>query len=105
MGRLDVLAEAFAEGEISRAQLRAATKKANLSLDAVRQLLAGRASTPAIGDLVAAPDREAAWMDMPLDRQRAVVGTLVTVKLRPAGRGARTFDPTTVRVTLKGQTE
>ena len=36
---------------------------------------------------------------LPLDRKRAVVATLITVRLHPGGSGRRTFDPSKVEIT------
>jgi hypothetical protein len=51
-----------------------------------------------LGPLVTAGDARKVWDGLDVDRQRAIVDTLMTVRLLPPGRGARVFDPTTVAV-------
>jgi site-specific DNA recombinase len=38
---------------------------------------------------------------MPLDHRRAVIGELMTIRLRAVGRGTRTFRPETVETEWK----
>src|SRR4051812_28743765 len=57
---------------------------------------AGR--VPVLGELVTAADVLATWDALDLDRRRAAVDTLMTLTLLPPGRGARTFNPETVRI-------
>ncbi len=96
--RLDGLAESFAAGEIDRAQLRAGTERLRARLELVSNALAEFARTPVLTDLLTSGDVEQTWAGMDLDRQRAVIDALVTIKLHPPGRGARTFDPRTVEI-------
>jgi hypothetical protein len=53
----------------------------------------------AISGIVADPDPVAAFDAAPLMIQRAVLDVLVQVRLHPAPRGRRTFDPATVEIT------
>ncbi len=99
--RLDGLAESFAAGEIDRAQLRAGTERLRARLELVSNALAEFARTPVLTDLLTSGDVEQTWAGMDLDRQRAVIDALVTIKLHPPGRGARTFDPRTVEITWR----
>jgi site-specific DNA recombinase len=57
---------------------------------------AGR--VPVLGELVTAADVQAAWDALNLDRRRAAIDTLMFVTLLPPGRGARIFNPETVRI-------
>lgn len=47
---------------------------------------------------VARPDIAETWDDLPLTARREVIRSLVTVRILPARRGARSFDPATVEV-------
>jgi len=96
--RLDGLAEAFAAGEVDREQLRAGSERLRGALADVVDRLASLAVTPAVSGLLGAEDVAAAWLDLGLDRQRAVVDTLVTIALHPPGQGVRTFDPRSVEI-------
>lgn len=98
---LDGLALAFAEGEIDREQLRTGTTRLRTRLDAVNEELADEAVTPVVADLLRSEDVHAAWEALDLDRQRAVIATLMTVSLHSPGRGARNFDPATVEINWK----
>lgn len=98
---LDGLATAFAEGEIDREQLRAGSTRLKARLAAVNEQMADQAVTPVFAGLVRAEDVKAAWELLDLDRHRAVIDALLTVQLQSPGRGARTFDPSTVQITWK----
>jgi len=99
--RKDGLAAAFAEGDIDREQLRNGSARLNARLAIVVETLANMAVTPVVADLLRSEDVEVAWAALDLDRQRAVVGTLLEVVLHSPGRGARTFDPATVGTVWK----
>jgi hypothetical protein len=59
--------------------------------------LARRRDGAVFADLVAAEDVGQAWDDTPLDRQRAVVASLLTVTLlKSTQRGRAAFDPTSI---------
>jgi site-specific DNA recombinase len=98
---LDGLASAFAEGDIDREQLRTGSARLKGRLNVLNEQLADAAITPVVADLLRSEDVEAAWRTLDLDRQREVIGTLMTVSLHSPGRGARSFDPATVEVTWK----
>lgn len=99
--RLDALTEAFAEGEIDRAQMRAGSERLRTRLLQVTTELAALSVTPAVAQLVSSSDVEAAWAALDLPRQRAVIDTLLVVRLQSPGQGARRFDPSTVALTWK----
>lgn len=91
--RLGEVADAFADGELTREQSRRATDRLRGQLAEVEEQLATftRAST--------LPGSGAAFRALPVARQRAVLGALPwRIVLDPPGRGARYFDPVTVRV-------
>jgi DNA invertase Pin-like site-specific DNA recombinase len=101
--RLDGLAEAFAEGDIDAGQMRAGSHRLRARLEVVTARMAAQAVTPVVGVLLGAADVGQAWEGLDLDRQRAVIDTLIDVVVSPPGQGARTFDPTTIEITWKGQ--
>lgn len=99
--RLDELAAAFAAGEIDRNQLRTGTTKVRTRIAEAESRLADSNRVSVLGDLVTADDVAAVWNGLDLDRQRAVVDVLMSVRLLPVGRGARTFRPDTVEITWR----
>jgi len=96
--RLDTLAEDYAAGLIDRPQLRAGSERLRADLETISATLDGMVRSPVLSDLVSTGDVEATWHGLDIDRKRAVVNLLLTVHLDPPGRGARAFDPATVRV-------
>lgn len=99
--RLDGLAEAYAAGDIDRRQLRAGTERLRRRLEEIADELARMARNPVLTNIVTAEDVTAEVHAMyadDLDRLRALVAFLVTITVTPPGRGARSFDPRTVRV-------
>lgn len=99
--RLDGLAEAFAVGDIDRQALRAGTQRIKGRLDVVSAELTALASTPDIAPLLTSEDVAGEWAGLDVDRRRAIIDTLVTVTIHPAGRGARHFDPETIDIEWK----
>lgn len=108
--RLDQLAAMFAEGTVDAQQLTAGTKTLNEELRAVRDQIAAAYRGTAFEDVANSPDPGSAWLDAPLDRQRAVLAALVsvTVDKAPSGRpkgwapGMSYFRPETVRIRWEG---
>jgi hypothetical protein len=98
--RRDQLAEAFAAGDITRSQLVAGTKRIEHRLAELETELAAVAQTSALSPF-AAGNAQAVWDSLDLDRRRSVVTELCSVVIRPAGRGARYFDPETVEITWR----
>jgi hypothetical protein len=96
--RLGELADLFADGGITGAQLARGTDRARAALQAVEEQLADAGRVSALGDLVTAGDVQSVWDGLDLDRRRAVIDALMAITLHPPGRGARTFRPETVEV-------
>ncbi len=99
--RLVEVAEAFAAGTVTLPQMTAATTSLRTQLEAVEGELAGLARSPILTELLTSSDVQATWDGLPMDRQRAVIDALLTLRLHPPGRGARTFDPATVEITWR----
>lgn len=96
--RLAALAEAFADGAITRAQLTGGTARLRGRLDAIAREVPALVSHPALSRLLTAGDARAEWAHLSVEVRREVVGLLLSVTVFSPGRGARNFDPTTVRV-------
>jgi site-specific DNA recombinase len=87
--RLDGLARLLADDVLTEAGVRqeSARLRGQLAVVEGKQADAGRVNV--LGPLVAAEDVRAEWEAMDVDRQRAVVETLMVVRLLPPGRGSR----------------
>ncbi|PPG35035.1 hypothetical protein C5E10_05385 [Pseudoclavibacter sp. RFBG4] len=96
--RLDSLAVDFADGALTSSQLRAATARIRSRLEEVERPLAAAIGGDMLSDLLGADDVTAAWEALSQDRQRAVIAALARVRIKPAGQGARRFDPATVGI-------
>ena len=96
---LDELAADRALGLIDRAQMLAATERANHRLQQIGELLAEAARENVLAELVAAENVATVWDAMDLSRQRAVIKNLMTITLHTLGRGfRRDFDPAMVGI-------
>ena len=83
--RLAMLAEAFAEGQIEHEQLLAGSRRLRARLaDAEEHLgMAAKPSEPISG--LGTPAVRDWWVAAPLERQRAIVASLLDIKLHPRG--------------------
>lgn len=96
--RLDTLATGFADGDLTASQLRTATNRLRGKLAEVEARMAAAGRVDVLGPLVHARDVAAAWKALSTARKRAVIDVLMTVQIRPPGRGIREFRPETVAV-------
>jgi len=96
--RLEQLAVEFADGDLTAGQLRAATERLRSRIADLDARLADAGRVDLLGPLVGADDVRRAWDRLGVERQRPVVEALMSVRLLPPGRGARTFDPATVEL-------
>lgn len=94
--RMDGLAVEFADGALTASQIRTATERLRARLLAVEGQMADAGRVDKLGPLIAASDVRAAWDELSLSRQRAVVDLLMKVTVMPPGRGTRNFNPDTV---------
>lgn len=99
--RLDALAVAFADGDLTASQLRSGTDRLRTNLEAVEGRLADAGRVSALDGVVGVEDVQAAWDALTIEQQRAVVDVLMTVTVLPPGRGTRAFRPETVLITWK----
>jgi site-specific DNA recombinase len=98
--RIEGLAGLVADGTFTPAQARAATDKLKTQRADLAARIADSGKVDVLGPLVG-KDVEAVWQEMDMDRRRAVVDALMTVKLHPVGHGTRTFRPETVTIDWK----
>lgn len=95
--RLGEVADSFAEGAVTKAQLERATRRIRERLADVEALMArasrGSALAPFIGQ-----DPGKVWDKLDIDRRRAIVAELLTVKILPTGRAGNVFDPESVLI-------
>ncbi len=98
--RLDLAADAYADGEIDGAQLKRITSKLRPQLERLERLERAASTSPDLSDL-AGPDIAGRWDSLPLARKRAVIDALVsvTVHLSTArGGAAASFDPKSIEI-------
>lgn len=89
------LAGLVADGTMTRADVKDAVERLNVRLAEldVHLQVAGR-PVPLLTD----DEQRAGMAELDLDRQRALIDTLMTVELLRAPRGRRAFDPASVRI-------
>lgn len=101
--KLDGLAALYARGILNERSV----EKQSIELREERAELEAQLHTtdPILGQgraLASADDIEAAWDALPTDIQRQLIDRLMVVWIDRPVRGARTFDPTTVRIDWRG---
>lgn len=108
--RLDDLAALYAAGAVDARQLAAGSERLRTSLADLEWRIGAATAGTALDGLVGVANVAEMWAELPLDRRRAVVDTLMTVTLLPAPRRGRPpgwrpgepyFDPATVRIDPK----
>jgi hypothetical protein len=85
--RLKELARQFVAEVIDAAQLAEGTRVGQERLAEIEEAQAASVRASALDRLASALDPGAAFLDADLDRQRAILHTLVTVSLIPGGKG------------------
>ena len=55
--------------------------------------LAGISRIPDLGDVLTADDISLAWLELPIDRRRAIIKATMTITVVSPGQGARKFRP------------
>jgi hypothetical protein len=97
--RLTTLAVEFADGSLTAGQIKTATESIRAQLAATEAEMADAGRVDLLGPLVRAEDVEAVWRGLDTSRRRAVIDALTeAVRVMPAGRGRRDFDPDTVTI-------
>ena len=95
--RLDAIAVDYADGKITARQMQVAARRIDEKMAAAQSALAESGKTNAATRLAAEPDPAAAWLALPVDRQRAVLDALCTVVILPAKPGRGQFTPAEIR--------
>ena len=102
--RLDELAIHFADGVLTSSQLHTATERIRKRLADVESQLYGPDADRYFGDVIDASDPRVAFHQLPLDRKRALIESMVTVTIMPIGRtGSKVFDPLMVEIVPRNQ--
>jgi hypothetical protein len=99
--RRESIAVEFAEGELTGGQLRVINERIGNKLRVIENQIAEAGKLSVLAPLVRADDVRRVWDGLDLDRRRAVIAALFTVTLHSPGRGARGFNPDTVRIQWK----
>jgi site-specific DNA recombinase len=96
--RLDALGVDYALGRLTGRQVQVATARLEEDMASIQSQLAEAGKGSALATILGADDPGQAWLDLPLDRQRAVIRDLATVTIMPGAKGRGAFDRTTVNV-------
>jgi hypothetical protein len=83
------MAAALGAGQMEMPAFIEASDVARKQLEGVTKQLARAARVDPLVDLVGAVDVRKAWLELGLDRQRAVLRSLLDVTILPIGRGRR----------------
>ncbi|CAM3167074.1 DNA invertase Pin-like site-specific DNA recombinase [Williamsia muralis] len=94
--RLDQLAQAFADGNISLSVLTTASTRLETEVETIASTLAKSASQSAFADVYGTDDIRSLWQAMNLEKKRTILDALVTVTINPTKSG-RTTDGTYFR--------
>jgi site-specific DNA recombinase len=87
--RLDEIAADYEDDRITRSQFLTRTDKRRAKMGEIEAQLAQATEVSPLAPLIGAEDVAAAWDDLTLGQQRAVIKALVTITIKPAGRGRR----------------
>lgn len=93
--------EFAADDTMSPAELREVLSTQRARLDEVEAAMADAGRVDVLRPLIDAEDAEKAWDAYLPNRKRLVIGMLMTIHVFPPGRGARHFDPDTVKIDQK----
>ena len=103
--RLDSLAVEFADGVLSPAQIKTATKRINAQLEGIESALRDGQRTHVFDGLIGpgleARDVAEVFNNLDLDRQRAVIDAAVQITVKPTGRCGRVFRREDVDVVIR----
>jgi hypothetical protein len=104
--RLDMLAESFADGDITRDQLQKGSSRLRERLEEVERGIRRASASQGLGEAVSASHAVRHWASFDVNKRRAFIEALaerITLNKRPKGqRGLRAGD---IEVTWKGQSE
>jgi len=103
--RLDLAADDYADQKIEARQLARITARLRPRIEAAEARARTVDDSPLLDGLIGREDAASAWAVLSLARRRAVVDLLMTVRVLPARQGARSFDPATIEITWKAETD
>ena len=95
--KLDEIADAFADGELTREQVARASERARRNLAETETAIGRLSAGSALAGVADAAEPSAALRALDLDRQRAVIDTVVAVRVLRGRPGRGPFDLSTVR--------
>ena len=100
--RRNQLGGLFAQGVISSGQLTRGNAEFEKQLKAIeRKIDDARESSPVLEMLLSSDDLRERWGSMSADKRAEAIRRLVEVRVNPAGRGTKIFDPSKVEFTWK----
>jgi hypothetical protein len=90
----------MAVGILPRAAYLAAMERASARLEEIDAMVTEAGRESVVGELITSADVRATWDGLDISRKRAIIRSLMSITLNPAGRGARRPDLTkTVLIT------
>jgi len=95
--RGDELITMYADGTMSRRQFELANTQIVAAIEAIDSQLS-RSDRAAVFAGAVGKDAAVMWKRLQLDRRRAIIAELMTITMRPPGRGRRSFDPSSIEV-------
>jgi hypothetical protein len=103
--RMDQMArdEVLGRNDVTRSQVREATKAGLERIAEIDQLLTTSVASDPLAEVILADDPLAEFDKAPLSSQRVYVDRLVTVTILPSAKKGRGFDPDSVSVVAKQQ--
>jgi site-specific DNA recombinase len=87
--RLDEIAADYEDDRITRSQFLTRTDKRRAKMAQIEAQLAAATEVSPLAPLIGTDDVAAAWDDLTLGQQRAVIQALFTITVTPPGRGRR----------------
>lgn len=99
--RMETAAGAFADGDLSIAQVRTINDRCTEKLAGIEAQIADAGRVDVLGPLVRADDVREAWDALRTAKKRVVVDTLMAVRICRVGQGVRTFRPESVEIVWK----
>jgi site-specific DNA recombinase len=98
--RLEGFYDAAASGELTPAALARIEARLLPEIATAEKRARRSVGSPLVESLVG-PHPKDEWETLTVEQQREVVGTLLSVKILPWGRGRRIFDPESVEITWR----
>lgn len=92
-GRLECFESDYAAGDITAAQLREATETVTAEIDALDARMARVLRRSVSSEILRATDPGQAFLDAPVDVQRAVLSTVLRVEVLPQSRRGTVWSP------------